>query len=512
MLLQGFLEASSEREPDRVAVVSGDDRLTYGALEAEANRFARAVVGLGLRRGDRVVLLLENCLPAAVGIWGTLKADGILVPVSPSLKASGLAYVLADSGARVLVTDVSRAPTVEEALRGLADPPVVVWADGEPASRPSGFDPVSYADVLAAQPATRPASRAIDQDLAALIYTSGSTGRPKGVMEAHWNVVSVTRTIAGYLGNRADDVLAGILPLNAGYGLSQLLTAALVGATLVLERWVAFPFPMVETMRREGVTGLAGVPTLFNTLLRLAAFREEGLPSIRYLTNAGAGIPPQRVRQLRDAFPSARLFCMYGQTECQRITYLEPEDADRVPESVGRGMPNQEHWVLDAEGQPVAPGEIGELVVRGSHVMRGYWGLPEESAKRFRPGPVPGELALHTGDLFRVDAAGYLTFIGRMDDIIKCKGQKVSPKEVEDVLYELPEIVEAAVVPGEDEMLGQSVLAHVVLAEGSSLTPRRIQQHCAGRLEDYKVPQRVLVHEALPKGQTGKIDKLALRG
>jgi long-chain acyl-CoA synthetase len=512
MLLQGFLEASFEREPERTALVSGEDRVTYGALEAEANRFAHAVAGLGLGRGDRVVLFLENCLPAAVGIWGTLKAGGVFVPVSASLKASGLAYVLADCGARVLVTDAGRAPIVEEALRGLADPPVVVWTEGDPGRLGGGVDPVLYSDALAAQSEARPACRSIDQDLAALVYTSGSTGRPKGVMEAHWNVVSVTRTIAGYLGNRADDVLAGILPLNAGYGLSQMLTAALVGASLVLQRWVAFPFPMVETMQREGVTGLAGVPTLFNTLLRLAAFREEGLPRLRYLTNAGAGIPPRRVRELREAFPSARLYCMYGQTECQRITYLEPEDADRRPESVGRGMPNQEHWVLDAEGHPVAPGEVGELVVRGSHVMRGYWGLPEESARCFRPGPVPGELVLHTGDLFRVDAEGYLTFVSRMDDIIKCKGQKVSPKEVEDALYELPDIVEAAVVPGEDEMLGQSVLAHVVLAEGSALTPRRIQQHCAGRLEDYKVPQQVIVRESLPKGETGKIDKLALRG
>lgn len=510
MLLHQLLECAAERDAEASALVEGEARLDYGEAVTRAWQWAHALRSRGLARGERVLILLENGLAAASAIWATSLADGILVVGSPTLKAAGIARLIDDCEPRLLVTDSGRREAVGEALRLTGHSPTVLWADGAPED--AGRADVDLRELLAEAPGGRPDGRAIDVDLVALVYTSGSTGAPKGVMESHGNLVSVTRMIVECLRLRASDRLAGILPLNSGYGLSQLLTAAQVGAGLVFEPWSAFPFPMVETMRRESVTVVAGVPTLFHALLRVKSFSREGLPELRMLTNAGAGISPQRIAELRAAFPDAEIHCMYGQTECQRMSMHRPEEVDARPTSVGRGMPNQDHRVVGPDGAPVAPGAVGELIVRGSHVMRGYWRKPEESAERFRSGPVPGELELHTGDLFRVDEEGYLYFVSRGDDIIKSRGQKVSPKEVEDVLQELPEVRDAAVLPEPDEALGEAVVAHVELEEGSELTPQAIQRHCAARLEDYKVPKRVVLHDRIPRGQTGKLDRAALRG
>lgn len=512
MLLQSFLERSAQRLPGKTAIVHENERLTYAELDALANRTARALAHLGVRRGDRVVIAMENGSAAAAAIWGVLKADAVFVVVSSTIKADALAYIVADCAARALVADAPRSAVAAEAAR--ACPCVsgmLVHADSPPEGLPPRVEVLTAEELVTRFDCTRPPSRNIDQDLAALVYTSGSTGRPKGVMEAHWNVVSVCNSIVEYLGNIEDDVLAAVLPFNSGYGLSQLLTAAQVGATLVIPWSSAFPFPVVALMRREGVTGLAGVPTVFAMFLRLESFTQATIPTMRYITNAGAAIPLPYVHRLRSAFPDAKLFLMYGQTECQRITYLPPEELDRRPLSVGRGMPNQEHWVADEHGQPVGPGVVGELVVRGSHVMRGYWNLPEESAARFRPGPVPGETMLYTGDLFRTDEDGFLYFVSRTDDIIKSRGQKVSPKEVEDVLYELPQVAEAAVVPADDETLGQAIHAYLVLAEGQGLSEREVLRHCASRLEDFKIPHRVFFRTSFPRGETGKLSKKDLR-
>jgi long-chain acyl-CoA synthetase len=248
------------------------------------------------------------------------------------------------------------------------------------------------------------------------------------------------------------------------------------------------------------------VPTIAAVLLGLDLGKYR-LSSLRFVTNAGAALPTDHARRLRAAIPSARLFCMYGQTECLRISYLEPEELDARPGSVGKGMPNQEAWLVDEEGRVVAGEGAGELVVRGSHVMRGYWRRPEETLAKLRPGRFEGERVLHTGDLFRRDGDGFLYFVARKDDIIKCKGEKVSPREVENVLYAHEAVAEAAVVGVPHPIFGQAVKAVVVLAPGASLTARELMNHCARELEDFMVPKTVEFRDALPKTTTGKILK-----
>ena len=234
------------------------------------------------------------------------------------------------------------------------------------------------------------------------------------------------------------------------------------------------------------------------------------LSSVRYVTNTAAALPVKHITMLRGLFPKARIYSMYGLTECKRCTYLPPADIDRKPESVGVAIPNTELWLVDEHDRRVGPGEVGQLVIRGATVMRGYWEKPEETAKKLRPGPLPGELVLYTGDLCRLDDEGYLYFVGRMDDIIKSRGEKVAPKEVEAAIVAIAGVRECAVIGVPDDVLGQAVKAFVVLEPGTALDARAIQQACAARLESFMVPKHVEIVAELAKGATGKIQKTGL--
>jgi acyl-CoA synthetase (AMP-forming)/AMP-acid ligase II len=282
------------------------------------------------------------------------------------------------------------------------------------------------------------------------------------------------------------------------------------GGTLVLERSFAYPAATLRRIEEEQVTGLPGVPTLFAMLLNLDLSRFD-LSSLRYLTNTAAALPVEHIQRLREAFPWARLYSMYGLTECKRTLYLPPEELDRRPGSVGIPIPGTEAWVEDEDGRRLGPGEVGELVVRGSHVMQGYWNDPQTTAKRYRPGRYPAERLLYTGDLFKTDEDGFLYFVARKDDIIKSRGEKVAPKEIESVLYRLPQVVEATVVGVPDPVLGQAIKAYIVCDGGQPLTERDVLHHCAQHLEDFCIPKHLEFRDALPKTSSGKIDRLALR-
>jgi acyl-CoA synthetase (AMP-forming)/AMP-acid ligase II len=351
----------------------------------------------------------------------------------------------------------------------------------------------------------------IDRDLAALIYTSGSTGSPKGVMSAHYNIVAAATSITTYVGNVPDDIIIDVLPLAFDYGLYQLLMSCRVGATLVLETSFAFPVQILDIMRKERVTGFPGVPSIFAMMLQLDPSNLE-LPDLRYVTNTAAALPVSHIQRMRGLFgDKVRIFSMYGQTECKRTLYLPPEELDRRPGSVGIPIPGEEVFVVDENLKELPAGEVGELVVRGANVMLGYWNKPEETAKTYLPGPLPGERLLRSFDLFRRDEEGFLYFVARTDDIIKSRGQKVSPKEVEAALYQIPGIIEAAVTGFKSDVWGESVEAHVVVEEGGRLDAETIIRKCRAQLEDFMVPERVVFHPAMPKTESGKISYSALR-
>lgn len=512
--LQWFLEHSARQLPEKTALVCGDQVYAYRELDRAANHLAHGLIAAGVQRGDRVAMWLDNGLQAVLSVFAVLKAGAVILPVNPTTKSEKLAYLLNHSRASALILPGRKLGALESHwpllpyLQG-----VIAVGTASPVIAGCGKRCVSFESLLYEQTSQDepPATQADDADLAAIIYTSGSTGNPKGVMLTHRNVVSAVTSVATYLENRPEDVIFSVLPLSFGYGLLQLLTTVKVGATLVLEKSFTFPHAVLDKMARQRATGLALVPTISAILVEMDLGKYD-FSQLRYVTNAGAAWPTEHIRELRRRLPHVRLYSMYGLTECLRASYLAPEEIDRRPASIGRGMPGVELCVVDPEGRRVGPGVVGELVVRGPNVMQGYWELPEETGSVLRPGPWPGERVLYTGDLFRTDEEGYLSFVGRKDDLIKSRGEKVSPREVENALYDHPAVAEAAVIGVPDAVLGQAIRAIVALKAGRQATPQELLRHCAGRLEDFMVPQSIELCESLPKSANGKIDKRQLSG
>ena len=511
MLLHEFLERSCERFPAKTALVAGRRRLTFEELDSEANRLARALRDRGVAYGDRVVVLLDNSPEAVVSIFGILKADAVFVALNPTIKEDKLAYILANCRASTLLTSAGRIGAAERAVsRAPSVRGVIVF--GDDATAPAGPCAVArWNDIRSGIPSGPPPRAAIDIDLASLIYTSGTTGNPKGVMLTHRNMVSASTSITAYLENTERDIILSVLPLSFDYGLYQVLMAAQFGGTVVLEKSFLYPYEVINTLKRERATGFPIVPTISAMLLRLEELKNERFDDLRYITNTAAALPVAHIRGLRKIFPGAKIYSMYGLTECKRVSYLPPEEIDRRPTSVGRGMPNEQVYLVDEDDRVITePGAVGELVVRGANVMKGYWELPEETSRVLRPGRFPWERVLYTGDLFRMDDEGFLYFVSRKDDIIKSRGEKVSPKEVENVIYEHPDVIEAAVLGVPDEVLGEAIKACVVLKEGAAVTEKEIVAHCMRHLEDFMVPKVVVFMRSLPKTSSGKITKKGL--
>lgn len=514
--LHDFLESSAARLGEKVAVVCKGQRITYAQLETQANALAHALVKLGVERGDRVVIFADNTLETVVSFWGVLKANAVVSVINPLTKADKLTYYLNDCRAKVLLSDMHLGAVVNESAPKSKHLSKVILSGAFDAARvPANAMPWNRAleegGALAKEFGGKPPPRrCIDVDLAAIIYTSGSTGDPKGVMLTHRNMLTAAASISTYLEMKEHDVVLGVLPLAFDYGLYQLIMCFRVGARLVLERSFAFPAQVLKVMAEEKVTGFPGVPTIFAILAELKSLKDFDLTSISFVTNTAAALPVKHITLLRELFPKARVYSMYGLTECKRCTYLPPADIERKPTSVGIAIPNTELWLVDEEGNQVGPETIGQLVIRGATVMKGYWEKPEATAKKLKPGPVPGEQVLYTGDLCRLDAEGYLYFVGRMDDIIKSRGEKVAPKEVETALMNISGVKEAAVIGVPDDILGQAVKAFVVLEQGVTFTDKDLMKECQRRLENFMVPKAIEFLAEFPKTTSGKIKKTGL--
>lgn len=506
-LLHDSLLHSADTYPDKVAVVSGDERISYASLLDRSLRLARGLQDRGVRRGDRVAIFLENGIAAVASVYGASLAGAAFLVVNPQTKANKLAYVLNDCAATVLVTDGRLAPVVGPVIEHVPSLRTVIET-GESRGEIAGSVPW---DRLLGECKPEPRSIAtIPLDLAALIYTSGSTGNPKGVMLSHQNVTFTQASLVEYLRLSSDDRILNFLPLAFDYGLYQAIMAVRLGATLILETSFSFPAKIVQTVRQEGVTVFPGVPTVFATLLSMHRERPVSLPSVRRFTNTAAHLPDEYVPALLEMAPDALIFKMYGLTECKRVCYLEPELVTAKPSSVGKAIPGTEAFVLNEAGDRVAPGVTGTLYVRGPHVMMGYWNLPTETDHMLKAGPYPGERMLCTHDLFRVDEDGLLYFVGRSDDIIKSRGEKVSPVEVENVLAGIRGVKEVAIVGVHDAILGQAIRAFVVLDPGVTMTERAFRRECMALLENYMVPRDVVFRDDLPKTGSGKVRRKSL--
>lgn len=497
MLVHDFLRRALQVDPEKAALIFGSRSITYREFLNSADALAGFLTSQGVKRGDRVIIYAGNQPETAFGIFGTLLAGGCFSVVNPGVKEQKLRRIFENAEPRFVMAPKEAVPTVESAMTDLATTPSLIVADDEECS-------VGLPQILTHVTSWN-TPRMIDEDLAAIIYTSGSTGDPKGVTMTHRNIVAASTSITTYLENQPDEVILNALPFSFDYGLYQLIMSVQLGATLIVEPTFTYPYRIIELIREHGATGLPMVPTIMAILLQLETIDQETFPTVRYISNTAAPLPPLYLPRLQKAFPNARIFSMYGLTECKRVSYVPPARLAEKPSSVGIPMPNLEVWVADDQGREVPRGEVGELVVRGATVMRGYWRDPEGTARRLRPGKYPWEKALHTGDLFRMDEEGYLYFVARTDDIIKCRGERVHPKEVEDVLYTLAGVLHARVVGVPDEICGQAIRAEVALAEGSTLDEKAILAHCRQHLEPAIIPQEVCIVTALTFTESGKI-------
>lgn len=511
-LLVHELLAPKQAKAGRIAVIDGSRRVDYSEFTDRVEAFARAFRAVGVSRGDRVAVLINKGVEECCAVFGVSRADGVLIPINPVLRPQQARHILADSGARVLLTEAALLEPLKTALDGLPGLSAVLSLDEEESALGGGV-PLVPLD-LAMGGADCPPARSIGEDLAAILYTSGSTGSPKGVMLSHRNLIAGTRIVRTYLGIAAEDRILSILPFSFDYGLNQLLTAVEQGACIVPFTF-RFGDEIVSALEKHEITGLAGVPSLWAILTRAAPSLASKPPrKLRYITNSGGAVPSDTVGRLRELLPDTSVFLMYGLTEAFRSTYLPSEEIDRRPTSIGKAIPECEIILVDDEGVPVPPGTPGILVHRGPTVSLGYWRRPEETARVLRPNPLRsategGDVVCYSGDLVVQDEEGFFYFVGREDGMIKSSGYRISPTEVEEVLMATGLFSQLAVIGLPDPVAGQRVHAVAVPLRGD-VDIQTAMQRCASELPSHMVPRRIELVESLPTSPNGKVDYKAL--
>jgi len=517
-LLPELILLAAERNPAAPALTYSKTTLSYGELQEAIIRFASGLLGLGLQRGERVAIYLEKRFETVIASFGAPAAGGVFVPLNPLLKADQVGYILRDCNVRMLITSPERLAFLQETLPVCHDlRHVVVLDSGDTLPSIEGLNTVFWSKLLDAQPAA--GHRLIDTDMLGILYTSGSTGKPKGVVLSHRNMVAGAKSVASYLENRADDTLLAALPLSFDAGFSQLTTAFHVGARVVLLNYL-LPRDVIKTIEREKVTGLTAVPPLYIQLTQLT-WPESITEHLRYFANTGGRMPRETLTSLRQHLPKSKPFLMYGLTEAFRSTFLPPEEVDRRPDSIGKAIPNAEILVLREDGAPCAPNEPGELVHRGALVGMGYWNDPEKTAERYKPLPAhaPGreaglvlpEIAVFSGDTVRMDEEGFLYFIGRRDEMMKTSGYRVSPTEVEEILYATKLVGECVAFGVDDDRLGQAIQVIATPPLNGTLSTEALLAECRARMPAYMVPSGIDVRDGpLPRNPNGKIDRKTL--
>jgi acyl-CoA ligase (AMP-forming) (exosortase A-associated) len=529
-LLPELITLTAQRMPKAVALTSGTAQLRYDDLSQSVKQFASGLIGLGVGRSERVAIYLDKRFETVIASFGAPAAGAVFVPVNPLLKPDQVAFILRDCNVRVLVTSPERLALMTDALADCPDLRHVIVTDAagivvsaeavatNSIASNAHWTMASWLNVL--QSPARTGHRVIDTDMAAILYTSGSTGKPKGVVLSHRNMVAGGKSVASYLGNGPQDTLLAALPLSFDAGFSQLTTAFHSGARVVLLNYL-MPRDVLKAMEREGVTGLTAVPPLYIQLAQLdwpVAINDK----LRYFANTGGHMPLDTLTLLRQRAPQAKPFLMYGLTEAFRSTYLPPDEVDRRPDSIGKAIPNAEILVLREDGTPCSADEPGELVHRGALVGMGYWNDAEKTAERYKllapdaPGRQGGlqlpEYAVFSGDTVRMDREGFLYFIGRRDEMIKTSGYRVSPVEVEEILYATKLVGECVAFGVHHPTLGhaiQVIATHALLT--GAVDPKALLNECRMRMPAYMVPAGIeFVAGPLPRNPNGKIDRKLL--
>jgi len=492
------LRENAGKYPNNEAIVLGDDRLSYQQLWSSVSKLASFFADNGFKRGERVALLLDNSPEFVVAYYGVAAAGGAVVALNTAVKAMDLDSWIGHSGSTWVIANAQHSEFGKLAARQQAVKFVLFNASEKAEDDFLWEDVEAYTD-------SQPDVTIDGDDVAQIIYTSGTTGEPKGVTLTHHNLFTNFSSVLQYLDLDDSDSIVNVLPFYYSYGNSVLHTHMMVGGKVVLQNSLMYPHLVMQKITDEKVTGFSGVPSTFTLLLSRVKLDEVDLSSLKYVTQAGGAMSPSHIERFCDAVPNARFFVMYGQTEASaRIAYLPPDELINKMGAVGIPVPGVKVEIRDDNGNPVENGLEGEICVFGENLMKGYWRNPEKTNEVLVDG------WLKTGDLAHMDDDGYIFIHGRSSDIIKSGAHRISPKEIEEVIHELPEVEEVAVVGDPDEVLGELIRACIVVKPDMELEARVIKAHCHQRLAQYKIPKKIEFVKELPKTASGKIRRFLL--
>jgi long-chain acyl-CoA synthetase len=511
-LLGEALLFSAKKNPYKTAIISKGEEYSYALLKESAENLARHLINAGINKGDKVAIYIDNSWQSIVSIYGATLSGAVFLVINPQTKADKLQYILNDSDSKILISSSLLKNELSAALEGTAAiREVIINGNISQIKKYPHFEIVSFDNAISTSHPDTLFPNIIPTDLAALIYTSGSTGFPKGVMMTHQSMVFTSWSLVQYLRLSEDDRIMLLLPLAFDYGLYQLIMSITIGGTLIVEQSFIFTASIYKNIEKYKPTVFPGVPTVY--AMMIASNKENGVSfdCIEKVTNTAAALPAEFIPDLKKIFPNALIFKMYGLTECKRVCYLEPELIDIKPASVGKAIPGTEVFLLSPEGNPVPAGEPGILHIRGPHVMLGYLNKEELSREMLKPGKLPGERILCSNDWFKMDEEGFLYFQGRNDDIIKTRGEKVSPVEIENIIYRIDGVKEVAVLGIPDAIMGESIVVFVTTHGSVQLSEKEIQRECMTHLEPFMIPQKVVFLPEMPKSSNGKIDKKELK-
>ena len=503
--IPNFLRETAERLPEKTAVVSRERSITFSQLHDEALASAQCLRELGIQPGDRVGICMEKTLDQVSVILGVMFANAVLVPILPRLKGPNIRHIIDNSGMAAMVTDSERVGEVVE----FAEITKLVIGHGEV---DESWPNIPYMRRFLQ---SNPYFDRIGNDNAAIIYSSGSTGRPKGILISHRNLADGAEIVADYLGTTQHDRIGCVLSFNFDYGLNQIWQTIRKGATLYLHN-LALPNDLFSLMSKEAITALPVMPVIitkmFDKRLKMATGTYD-FSSLRYVCSTGGRLSEDMISDLRTTFASARIFSMFGLTEAFRSTYLDPDKLDLHPTSVGKSIPDCQVMVLDEQGEECAPNAVGELVHRGATVTKGYWRDPENTAKVFRSHPrFPGETLVFSGDRVYRDVEGHLYFVARADDMIKTKGFRVSPTEVETEVVRHPEVIDAVAFAVPNIAVGEDVGCAYTTVSGKPLPEALLKQYLKAQLPTHMVPTHLLHFDGFPiTGNAGKLDRKTIK-
>lgn len=509
-LIFHLLERSTEKYPGKIALVDGVRHLSYQELTERSRRFAQALNALGIQKGEHIGILLDKSCEQIIAMFGTWMAGGVVVLINSILNADQICHILLDCEIRTLVSESSKVKVhLSSSPFEKIQNAIIFGENGE-----IPFENILYIDSqISAFPPLEKEICQVTDDTSHIIYTSGSTGLPKGIVVSHRNALDGAYIVSEYTGLCSEDRIIGILPLSFDYGFNQLMNTVYLGATLFLYNFF-MPNDLLHFLEKERISVFAGMPPIWAKLFHpklCDLSKPRDFSQLRVLTNSGGKVSVPIVQGLRRLFPHTRIFLMYGLTEAFRSTYLDPSEIDRRPDSIGKAIPNVEIYVLNAEGKECGPHEEGELVHRGALITKGYWNNPEKTKEVFRPNPLLGpenqhlETVVFSGDIVKKDEEGFLYYVGRKDAMIKTKGYRVSPTEVEEALVKIEGVSECVACGYEKD--GEILLRVFLTLHDASWIPEKIIAECKKRLPFYLVPDDVVILPQFPLTANGKIDR-----